>query len=690
MMYDIACFNINGEMITHLTQWDIGQKIVFKDIELPELPYVHFCNRNSKKALVVKPTSTNDNGLIVEVPNSLLREPYSIVAYVCEHDEDNVDSATVVNTLYTIRIPIKKRPQPEGYIYDEDKNVITITKINNQIIEILNTLDHKQDIYSYTIDLTAPTYDQNTWYPVTGASGIPRGSMHLIQVSASFDTCHPSWATNIGGYSCNMEIHDKAQEWGQVNSATYCTDYSWKYAGELAPCGYTQMYSASIPVVTLRGGGVYTIVTDFEEEWLVRTEVYIINSDTVRPINKPIFSINRSSIYANLNGDVTGNADSATRLQNIRYLEGREFNGTGDIHHFGVCSTAGDRAAKTVSIEGMQLKYGARVQVEFTNTNTATDATLDVNGTGAKPIYFQGSPVRYGTITQNMVLTFIYDGYYWQIADGLIIPRLIDGVLFDGAKDITHYGEVFPPDEDPACLYGYVDNVTIIYKKGARVSLLFPFNVAANSTIDIGATSRKAIYYKDEPIQDGCIKAGMTVDMVYDGEHWAVVGDFTGSSSSSSDGGSSSKILWRGGLLHGGTADFNVPEECWHNNHTQLTLVIESFIQINASGSSLGTTPLFVTLSMGENEDFGMLMPEELKFHYRPYYTADDYAVAAVYKEVCEMSGTVYTSYIPRIILDVKAAKVVDSRYAICSVSSSTSNIGIVITNISAYVPKEL
>lgn len=982
-MYNIACFNINGEMITHLTQWDIGQKIVFKDIEMPELPYVHFCNRNSKKALVVKPTSTNDNGLIVEVPNSLLREPYSIVAYVCEHDDDNVDSATVVNTLYTIRIPIKKRPQPEGYIYDEDKNVITITKINNQIIEILNTLDHKQDIYSYTIDLTAPTYDQNTWYPVTGASGIPRGSMHLIQVSASFDTCHPSWATNIGGYSCNMEIHDKAQEWGQVNSATYCTDYSWKYAGELAPCGYTQMYSASIPVVTLRGGGVYTIVTDFEEEWLVRTEVYVINSDTVRPINKPTFSINRSSIYANLNGDVTGNADSATRLQNIRYLEGREFNGTGDIHHYGECITAGDTTAKTVSIEGIHLKYGTRIEVKFYNANTAPNATLNVNGTGAKPIRYHGSAVPSGIISSGVLLTLVYDGTYWQIEGDLSQKQLTDfsnrlnskinsvtaiklfassesadsatiktwaeeghvrnwsidtsyGILgydaeigetiyikctasdtgisqyivatvdegtgldsilctshgfvnpggdFKGSTSdevgvagmvpapsaggrrnlLTNSGwkemelgftsDAYPDyeselylqikDDGPICYvslpaatnnntglmsyddkakldslnvssYGVCDTagsqaaktVTIpgitTLKTGIRIDVEFKNqNRGGDPTLNVNSLGAKPIKYASSYFYSRpTILSGSILSMVYSGTAWEVVSnpdemhviknklnnkikditaikcipvtnsadnstittwaqegyekewfvDFSSgydidayiaeegetvivrctdsttgskyyiavtitvscgldsflgvshgffdfrkvltgsssSSSSSSDGGSSSKILWRGGLLAGGTVEFNVPEECWHNNHTQLTLVIESFIQIGALDSSLGTTPLFVTLSMGESGDFGISMTEELKSMYRPYYTNDDYATSFIYRESGEVSKYIYGGCSSVIELNVKAKKVADSRYAICSVLSPSKNNGKVITNISAYVPKEL
>lgn len=59
---------------------------------------------------------------------------------------------------------------------------------------------------------------------------------------------------------------------------------------------------------------------------------------------------------------------------------------------FGICGTAAGTAAKTVTLSAFDtLKYGVTIHVQFTYENTAANPTMNVNSTGAKPIY------RYGT-----------------------------------------------------------------------------------------------------------------------------------------------------------------------------------------------------------------------------------------------------------------------------------------------------
>lgn len=87
---------------------------------------------------------------------------------------------------------------------------------------------------------------------------------------------------------------------------------------------------------------------------------------------------------------------------------------------YGYCSTAAATAAKTVSITGFVLKKGATVNVKFTYANSASSPTLNVNGTGAKSIAYAG----YSYLLEKYwwkagaLLTFTYDGSYWQLADG--------------------------------------------------------------------------------------------------------------------------------------------------------------------------------------------------------------------------------------------------------------------------------
>ena len=85
---------------------------------------------------------------------------------------------------------------------------------------------------------------------------------------------------------------------------------------------------------------------------------------------------------------------------------------------YGYCQTAAETAAKTVTITGFSLVTGVTIFVKFQYANSASNPTLNVNGTGAKALY------RYGTTrmsttagtngwTAGAVLCLTYDGTGW-------------------------------------------------------------------------------------------------------------------------------------------------------------------------------------------------------------------------------------------------------------------------------------
>lgn len=89
---------------------------------------------------------------------------------------------------------------------------------------------------------------------------------------------------------------------------------------------------------------------------------------------------------------------------------------------YGTCTTASGTIAKVATIQDSQpfsLIEGVTVHIKFTNYNSATNPTLNVNGTGAKAI------MRYGTTRplnstatswqSGSVVSFTYDGTYWQM-----------------------------------------------------------------------------------------------------------------------------------------------------------------------------------------------------------------------------------------------------------------------------------
>ena len=84
---------------------------------------------------------------------------------------------------------------------------------------------------------------------------------------------------------------------------------------------------------------------------------------------------------------------------------------------YATCGTDAAAAAKVATItpgSNFSLETGARVAVKFTNANTAASPTLNVNSTGAKPIYFKNAALSSSNYwSAGQIIDFIYDGTNW-------------------------------------------------------------------------------------------------------------------------------------------------------------------------------------------------------------------------------------------------------------------------------------
>lgn len=101
------------EITVHgLTQWDKGQTLQITHSSLPASFQVHFANKRSDTAYVVKATATNGVAT-VEIPNLILHHRSDAVAWVYLSDGDSGE------TVKTINLPIQARAKPEGYAYTE-------------------------------------------------------------------------------------------------------------------------------------------------------------------------------------------------------------------------------------------------------------------------------------------------------------------------------------------------------------------------------------------------------------------------------------------------------------------------------------------------------------------------------------------------------------------------------------------
>ena len=133
------------------------------------------------------------------------------------------------------------------------------------------------------------------------------------------------------------------------------------------------------------------------------------------------------------------------------------FTNTGDSGSFGfgygVCSTAGATAAKTVSLGNFILTPGGIISVLFTNAFTASSPTLSVNGEAAKAIKLYGNALPVGKVKNNTVLVMAYDGTQFNVVaiESQVAPAptgAVDLALPSGVLWCEHNVGASTPYED--------------------------------------------------------------------------------------------------------------------------------------------------------------------------------------------------------------------------------------------------
>ena len=82
----------------------------------------------------------------------------------------------------------------------------------------------------------------------------------------------------------------------------------------------------------------------------------------------------------------------------------------------GVSTTSSaETQAQTASLSNFILLKNVPVVIRFTKGITVSGATLNINSTGAKPLYIDGVPLQPGVIRAGMTVTVIYDGTNYNI-----------------------------------------------------------------------------------------------------------------------------------------------------------------------------------------------------------------------------------------------------------------------------------
>lgn len=106
---------------------------------------------------------------------------------------------------------------------------------------------------------------------------------------------------------------------------------------------------------------------------------------------------------------------------------------TGPNVYYGTCTSEAAVTAKAVSVSSNQnykLATGELIMVLFSAAVPAS-ATLNVNTSGAKSIYYRGSALIANVIKADDLVTFVYDGTYFHI---IAIDRNRPSVSFNNTE----------------------------------------------------------------------------------------------------------------------------------------------------------------------------------------------------------------------------------------------------------------
>lgn len=131
-------------------------------------------------------------------------------------------------------------------------------------------------------------------------------------------------------------------------------------------------------------------------------------------------------------------------------------------------TAGGTSTALTAGISNFELAAGVYINLKVSTVDA--NATLNVNNTGAKPIYYNGVTINANTLSEDNIYTFIYTGVNWEIVGDITGKNIMIGTT---AEWQAHSAYIAP--EGTICIYTDASSYTdgednVIVVPGLKIS----------------------------------------------------------------------------------------------------------------------------------------------------------------------------------------------------------------------------
>lgn len=277
-------------------------------------------------------------------------------------------------------------------------------------------------------------------------------------------------AMELNNVANGAEVNQNAFSNVKVGSTTVAADSKTDTLELVAGSNVTLTPDATNDKITIdASGAVESVAGKTGVVTLSKSDVGLGNVDNTADANKSVAS-----------------AGKLTTAQNI---EGVSFDGSANTSHYATCSTAAATAAKVATItptKTFTLETGARVFVKFTNAINVASATLNVNGTGAKAIYYNGAALGKNLTDANGTYEFIYNGTQWELVGDLDTDTtytaasanpLMDGTAAVGTSaKYAREDHVHPSDTTKSNKTETVSNIRLESQSGGGIKLYKTIN----------------------------------------------------------------------------------------------------------------------------------------------------------------------------------------------------------------------
>ena len=401
----------------------------------------------------------------------------------------------------------------------------TETEINTKIDNINETINTKEAALQASIDGKAPSSHNHTIVSMQGKNtkeGLELPSTYPEGVTYFFSSNPTNRFNNIqyGTVETIRELNSASAAWQflypynartdkfYVRNAQYNAD-EWREWAEV----YTSLNKPTPADIGASASGHthddrYFTETEANNAFAPKSHNHDDRYYTETEVNGKIEDINETI------------AEKEAALQ--ASINGKAPSSHGSHVAYGTCATAAATAAKVVSVSdtSWKLTTGCMVAVKFSATNSAGNVTLNVNSTGAYPIWYNneaytGNSNKY-TGYANRVLTYMFNGTHWVWISG----GTDDNTTYSNASLGQGYATC-DTAESTVAKVGTLSNYSLA--AGGVVSVKFTYKVPASATLNINSKGAKAIYFRGAAITANIIKAGDIATFMYDGSQYQLI-----------------------------------------------------------------------------------------------------------------------------------------------------------------------